>query len=89
MASVSKTELHAPIGKDGEGLYTASTKGCFDVINAATPAVLKQVEKQTLTAGAYVQLSTPSDHNSRPLCFQVRTKSLTSGPPMEGPRLVS
>ena len=40
----TKTELHAPIGKDGEGLYTASTKGCFDVIAAATPRVLEAVQ---------------------------------------------
>jgi len=51
---MASTELHAPIGKDGEGLYTASTKGCFDVINAATPSVLAQVEKSPLTPGAYV-----------------------------------
>ena len=40
--AAKETELHAPIGRDGEGLYTASTKGCFDVIDAATPAVLAQ-----------------------------------------------
>ena len=38
--------VHVPIGKDGEGEYTASTKGCFDVINAATPLVLNEIEKQ-------------------------------------------
>ena len=43
--AAKKVELHAPIGRDGEGLYTASTKGCFDVIAAATPAVLAQVQK--------------------------------------------
>ena len=43
--AAKKVELHAPIGRDGEGLYTASTKGCFDVITAATPAVLAQVQK--------------------------------------------
>ena len=37
-------ELHAPVGEDGEGLYTASTKGCFDVIAAATPLVLSSIE---------------------------------------------
>lgn len=37
-------EVHSPVGKDGEGLYTASTKGCFDVINAATPAVLQAID---------------------------------------------
>jgi hypothetical protein len=37
-------EVHAPVGKDGDGLYTASTKGCFDVIDAATPAVLQAID---------------------------------------------
>lgn len=40
--------VHVPIGKDGEGEYTASTKGCFDVIDTATPLVLKQIKKQPL-----------------------------------------
>ena len=52
--AANKTELHAPIGRDGEGLYTASTKGCFDVIKAATPAVLAQVRKTALTTGPFV-----------------------------------
>ena len=43
--AAKQVELHAPIGRDGEGLYTASTKGCFDVIAAATPAALAQVQK--------------------------------------------
>ena len=43
--AAKKVELHAPIGRDGEGLYTASTKGCFDVIAAATPAVLAQARR--------------------------------------------
>lgn len=42
------TGVHVPIGKDGEGEYTASTKGCFDVINAATPLVLNEIKKQPL-----------------------------------------
>lgn len=36
-------ERHAPIGKDGEGVYTASTKGCFDVIDTATPYVMEAI----------------------------------------------
>lgn len=42
------TGVHVPIGKDGEGEYTASTKGCFDVIDAATPLVLTEIKKQPL-----------------------------------------
>lgn len=42
-ATVRRLSVHAPVGKDGEGAYTAATKGCFDVINAATPMVLKEV----------------------------------------------
>jgi hypothetical protein len=38
--------VHVPVGKDGEGLYTASTKGCFDVIKTATPLVLEEIAKQ-------------------------------------------
>lgn len=37
-------ELHAPVGEDGKGEYTAATKGCFDVINKATPMVLDSVK---------------------------------------------
>jgi len=40
--------VHVPVGKDGEGLYTASTKGCFDVIDTATPIILREIEKQSL-----------------------------------------
>lgn len=40
--------VHVPIGKDGEGEYTASTKGCFDVIDTATPLVLNEIKKQPL-----------------------------------------
>lgn len=36
-------ELHKPVGKDGEGEYTASTKGCFDVIETALPLVLESI----------------------------------------------
>ena len=38
--------VHVPVGKDGEGLYTASTKGCFDVIDTATPLIMNEIEKQ-------------------------------------------
>ncbi|KAG7370601.1 SAM dependent carboxyl methyltransferase [Nitzschia inconspicua] len=37
-------ERHSPVGKDGEGLYSASTKGCFDVIDTATPYVMQAIE---------------------------------------------
>jgi hypothetical protein len=47
-----ETELHKPVGKDGEGLYTASTKGCFDVINKATATVLQMVETANLVEGS-------------------------------------
>jgi len=40
--------VHVPVGKDGEGLYTASTKGCFDVIDTATPLVLQEIKKQPI-----------------------------------------
>eukprot|EP00928_Gymnodinium_smaydae_P033327 TRINITY_DN23903_c0_g1_i1.p1 TRINITY_DN23903_c0_g1~~TRINITY_DN23903_c0_g1_i1.p1 ORF type:complete len:412 (-),score=44.68 TRINITY_DN23903_c0_g1_i1:87-1295(-) len=43
--------VHVPVGKDGEGAYTAATKGCFDVINAAAPMVLKEVSTQPLRPG--------------------------------------
>jgi hypothetical protein len=47
--------VHVPVGKDGEGEYTAATKGCFDVIQAATPKILKEITSQTSTTkdGAY------------------------------------
>ena len=37
-----------PVGKDGKGLYTASTKRCFEVIATATPLVLNEIEKQPI-----------------------------------------
>jgi len=40
--------VHIPVGKDGEGEYTAATKGCFDVIDGATPLVLKEIMKQPI-----------------------------------------
>jgi len=48
--TLSKTEnsVHVPIGKDGEGEYTAATKGCFDVIDAATPLVVEEIMKQPM-----------------------------------------
>jgi len=39
---------HVPVGKDGEGAYTASTKGCFDVIDTATPLILNEIKKQPI-----------------------------------------
>jgi hypothetical protein len=47
-AAAGGAGVHVPVGKDGEGLYTASTKGCFDVIATATPLVLKEIEKQPI-----------------------------------------
>ena len=40
---IDKLDIHVPVGEDGRGEYSAATKGCFDVIDAATPLVLKQV----------------------------------------------
>ncbi len=44
------TGAHLPVGKDGEGEYTAATKGCFDVIDVATPLVLDEISKQPIRA---------------------------------------
>ena len=46
--SLGGVGVHVPVGKDGEGQYTASTKGCFDVIDTATPLVLNEIEKQPM-----------------------------------------
>ena len=46
VSSKAGTGVHAPVGKDGEGEYTAATKGCFDVIQAATPKILDEIFKQ-------------------------------------------
>ena len=43
--------VHTPVGKDGEGEYTAATKGCFDVIEAASPLVLREVATQPIREG--------------------------------------
>lgn len=52
VAAVAKDTfaVHVPVGKDGEGAYTAATKGCFDVINTAAPLVLNQVSRQPIRA---------------------------------------
>eukprot|EP00751_Fragilariopsis_kerguelensis_P004469 CAMPEP_0170832390 /NCGR_PEP_ID=MMETSP0733-20121128/50725_1 /TAXON_ID=186038 /ORGANISM="Fragilariopsis kerguelensis, Strain L26-C5" /LENGTH=455 /DNA_ID=CAMNT_0011198529 /DNA_START=56 /DNA_END=1419 /DNA_ORIENTATION=+ len=42
--------VHTPVGTDGDGDYTASTKGCFDVIDAATPLILQELQRQPLRA---------------------------------------
>ncbi|KAL7460202.1 hypothetical protein ACHAXS_000665, partial [Conticribra weissflogii] len=47
-AATGGAGVHVPVGKDGEGLYTASTKGCFDVIDTATPLILNEIDKQPL-----------------------------------------
>lgn len=41
---MAESNVHKPVGEDGKGEYTAATKGCFDVINAATPEILSSVE---------------------------------------------
>ena len=43
--------VHTPVGTDGEGEYTAATKGCFDVIEAASPLILQQVCRQPIREG--------------------------------------
>merc|ERR1719445_1876012 len=40
--------VHVPVGNDGDGDYTAATKGCFDVIDGATPLVLDEISKHPL-----------------------------------------
>ncbi|OEU19039.1 S-adenosyl-L-methionine-dependent methyltransferase [Fragilariopsis cylindrus CCMP1102] len=40
--------VHTPVGKDGDGAYSAATKGCFDVIDAATPLILNEVACQPI-----------------------------------------
>ena len=40
--------VHVPVGKDGDGAYTASTKGCFDVIDTASPLILEEIRKQSI-----------------------------------------
>lgn len=46
VASKAGTGVHKPVGKDGEGEYSAATKGCFDVIDTATPPILQEICKQ-------------------------------------------
>eukprot|EP00927_Polykrikos_kofoidii_P073554 TRINITY_DN69584_c0_g1_i1.p1 TRINITY_DN69584_c0_g1~~TRINITY_DN69584_c0_g1_i1.p1 ORF type:complete len:387 (+),score=63.23 TRINITY_DN69584_c0_g1_i1:60-1220(+) len=40
-------EIHAPLGEDGKGMYSLSTRGCFDVINSIRPALLEALEEVT------------------------------------------
>merc|ERR1740139_837139 len=50
-ATTDSDSIHVPVGKDGDGAYTAATKGCFDVIDKATPLVLQEVRKQPIDTG--------------------------------------
>mmetsp|Transcript_33524 Transcript_33524/g.66233 ORF Transcript_33524/g.66233 Transcript_33524/m.66233 type:complete len:450 (-) Transcript_33524:291-1640(-) len=50
-ATTDSASIHVPVGKDGDGAYTAATKGCFDVIDEATPLVLQEVRKQPIDTG--------------------------------------
>lgn len=43
--------MHKPVGQDGKGEYTAATKGCFDVIAAATPDVLDSMRVIPMNEG--------------------------------------
>ena len=45
---IENANVHTPVGRDGEGAYTAATKGCFDVIDAATPLVLQEISEQPI-----------------------------------------
>jgi len=38
--------VHVPVGQDGKGEYSAATKGCFDVIDTASPLVLEEIIQQ-------------------------------------------
>merc|ERR1740138_1938480 len=49
--------VHTPVGKDGDGEYTAATKGCFDVIEAASPLVLREVSSQPIREGQAVHVA--------------------------------
>mmetsp|Transcript_6788 Transcript_6788/g.15027 ORF Transcript_6788/g.15027 Transcript_6788/m.15027 type:complete len:382 (-) Transcript_6788:349-1494(-) len=55
MATEAFGKAHVPYGKDGEGLYSTATLGCFNVVQAAGPMALEAL-KQSLTA------SSPSGH---------------------------
>mmetsp|Transcript_26872 Transcript_26872/g.58984 ORF Transcript_26872/g.58984 Transcript_26872/m.58984 type:complete len:433 (+) Transcript_26872:170-1468(+) len=48
---IENANVHTPVGQDGEGAYTAATKGCFDVIDEATPLVLQEISKQPIDDG--------------------------------------
>lgn len=48
---IANANVHTPVGKDGEGEYTAATKGCFDVIEAASPLILNEVSTQPIREG--------------------------------------
>jgi len=50
---LANKQVHTPVGKDGDGEYTAATKGCFDVIETASPIILKEVAGQPIRDGAF------------------------------------
>ncbi|KAK3285132.1 hypothetical protein CYMTET_7248 [Cymbomonas tetramitiformis] len=80
-ASLGK--VHVPLGKDGEGLYTEKTKGCFDVIAAATPMVLDALSKVPApSAGSAFTIAdygTADAGTSLPLMYTIVEKMRSSG----------
>lgn len=60
-------ELHRPVGQDGLGEYSAATKGCFDVIAAATPSILSSIARIPLRSqneGACRRVFTIADYGT-------------------------
>jgi hypothetical protein len=41
---MTAVQLHTPLGEDGAGLYSLSTRGCFDVINLNTDLMMETTD---------------------------------------------
>jgi hypothetical protein len=70
-------KLHTPLGEDGAGLYSLSTRGCFDVINNNTELMMEQLDKITKPASGAIVLcdyGTADGGTSIPLYNKLVTK---------------
>ena len=70
--------VHVPVGKDGEGLYTASTKGCFDVIPRKLEKTGgKRRETQIITSCIQTERQPSKGTRSSILCRRTQKKPST------------
>ena len=69
--NTNTNNVHTPVGKDGEGAYSAATKGCFDVIDAATPLVLNEIARMGQQPAAITTTTTTTRDDVNNAAFHI------------------